>query len=52
MELTEKQIKDIAVEANKQIHKKHYLLRNPVVEGYVPYIIKAYHKIIKKGRKI
>lgn len=47
MKLTEKQIKDIAAEANKQIHKKHYLLEHPVVEGYVPYIIEAYEKIMK-----
>lgn len=51
MNLTDKQLELIAKEANREIHKKHSVLHEPVYKGYIPYILRAYEKVMKRENK-
>ena len=48
--LSDKQLERIAAEANKEIRKKYPLLHEPVLKGYIPYILRAYEKVVKRER--
>jgi len=45
--LTDEQLERIADEANKAINKKFPMLTHAVEKTHLPYIIEAYHKVVK-----
>ena len=47
MKLTDKQIELIANTANKEINKLFPLLRQEIRGWYIPFILKAYKKVVK-----
>jgi hypothetical protein len=48
--LTEKQLKEIKMEANKELHKRFPMLGNDTIDyTHIIYVLEAYKKVIKKG---
>ena len=47
MKLTDKQIELIKTEANKEVNKLYPLLQQEIRGWYIPFILKAYKKVVK-----